>query len=917
MMQPLLGREHESELLDDLVDGVGEHGAALVVRGEAGIGKSALLAVASARARAEGMLVLTATGVQTESQLPFAGLHQLLRPLLDHADELPAPQREALYAAFGVRDDPAPNRFLIALATLELLSGEAERAPLLVIAEDAQWLDGSTTDMLAFVARRLEAEPIILLIAVRDGTESALLGAGLPELRVEELDAVAASALLETQAPGLASSVRERLLEEAAGNPLALLELPAALHTEELGGTAPLPPWLPLTTRLERVFGERVSRLPGATRALLLVAALDSGDLGEALQAATILQGAPVTEEALEPRATAGLAQAEDALISFRHPLVRSAVCQTAGSARLRAAHGALATALAEDLDRSVWHRAAAVVGYDEQVARDLDAVATRAAHRGAQAVAVAALERAAALTRDPAERGRRLLRAVEWAVDVGRPELLARLLRQVEMLALRPQERSLLLWFQQIYTDEVAWSGLERAPAVVEVAERAEQAGDVERALSTLSFIAERCFWSNPDAQTRRLLLDAAERLPLPPDDPELLFTLGFVAPVERGAVVRERLPRAAAAAAVSGDHVAEAELGDVAGAVGDFEQASRLLATALAGLRTQGALGYVATTLVFQAWTAICLGNWPVAATAADEAVRLTEETRQSRWVGVAHLAEAAVAAVQGDDVRAEALAAGAERGILAVGAHPLLSLVQFARGLSTLSQGRHTEAYEQLRRIFDPANLAYHPQVRWWAATDYLDAALHSDHLEEARAVVAEMELLLEQTRSPLLQVALAYARPLLAEDEHAEALCLASLGEHLAHWPFLRARLQLAYGGWLRRHRRMADSRTPLRAAVEVFDALGVAPWAERARQELRASGETSRTRTPDLRDQLSPQELHIAQLAAEGLSNREIGQRLYLSHRTVGSHLYRLFPKLGITSRSELHSALSSGRLPTS
>jgi len=525
--------------------------------------------------------------------------------------------------------------------------------------------------------------------------------------------------------------------------------------------------------------------------------------------------------------------------------------------------------------------------------------------------VAVAALERAAALTRDPAERGGRLLQAVEWARDLGRPELVTQLLREVTTLELRPLERAWLLWFQEVYAAEGAWSGAERVRTFVELAERAEQAGDVERAVRTLYMVALRCFWSNPDEQTRRLVLTTAEQLPAPPAHPMLLFILGLVAPVERGASVLERLP--GAAAAVSGDPLAEFDLGFAASAIGDCERSLELLTTAIAGLRTQGAVGALGQALVSQAWTAICLGNWTVAATAAGEASRMAEETRQSNYVAVASLAQATVAAARGDEPRAEALAAGVERGLLAAGAYPLLALVQMARGFAALGQGRHAEAYEQLRRLFDPADLAYHPHVRWWAATDYLEAALHSAHLEEARAIVAEMESLLEQTHSPLLQVRLAYARPLLAEDQDAEALYLASLGENLTHWPFVRARLQLGYGGWLRRHRRMADSRPPLRAAVEVFDALGALPWAERARQELRASGEVRRSRTVDARDQLSPQELQIAQLATEGLSNREIGQRLYLSHRTVGSHLYRIFPKLGITSRAELHTALEGAR----
>jgi DNA-binding CsgD family transcriptional regulator len=859
-----------------------------------------------------------------ESHLPFAGLHQLLHPILDHTNALPTPQRDALYAAFGMsdlsdapdgsRDASTPNIFLIALATLELLSSAAERAPLLVIAEDAQWLDGSTVDVLAFVARRLESDPIVLLLAIRDGGESALAATDLPQLPVERLDGAAAGALLDAQAAVLAPEVRERLLEEAAGNPLALLELPAALQAEQLGGNIPLPPWLPLTTRLERLFSGRVAQLPHATRALLLVAALDSGELAEALQAATLLEGAPkaITEEVLEPAAQASLAQLDDAQIRFRHPLVRSAICQAAGKAQLRAAHAALAIALADEPGRSVWHRSAAVMGSDEQVARELEAAATRAAHRGAPEVAVAALERAAALTRDPTARGMWLLDAVALADVQGRPELITRLLRQLETLDLRPEERTWLRWYQEVYTNEGIWSGLELVPAFIEVSQRAEHAGDLDRAIHALSIIAERCFWSNLDAATRQLLVETAERLPLSPEHPDLLYALGFIAPFERGAVVRERLPAAAATAAARGDLVALGDLGGVAGAVGDFEQASRLLATALAGLRAQGALGFAGATMCYQAWTAICLGTWPVAAASAEEAVQLTGELGLALWVGVVSLAQAAGAAVRGDSARAGALAAGVEREILALGAHPVLALVQIVRGLAALGQGRHAEAYDQLRRIFDPSELSYHPEVCFWAASDYLEAALHSEHLAETRPVVLEMERLAEATGTPLLRAQLAYARPLLADDQEAEAHYLASLAEPLAHWPFLHARLQLAYGGWLRRHRRMADARTPLRAALELFEALGATPWAERARQELRASGETSRPRTPEARDQLSPQELQIAQLAAEGLSYREIGQRLYLSHRTVGSHLYRLFPKLGITTRAELHAALAGG-----
>lgn len=910
-VQHILGRDRELSVLHDLVDHVNDRGAALVIRGEAGAGKSALLASACARARPQGMLGLTTTGVQSEAHLPFAGLHQLLRPILAEIADLPGPQRDALGAAFGMTPAAAPDLFLIALAALDLLAGSASRAPLLLVAEDAHWLDRSTCDVLAFVARRLASDPIILLISVREGCENVFVDIGLPEMHLKGLDAVSAGALLDAHTSGLAAPVRERLLDEAAGNPLALVELPAALHAEQLAGSASLPPRLPLTTRLERAFSSRVAQLPAITRNALLVAAVDDGGiLTEVLSATTIIaHGAPATMDTLEPAIDARLIEVDGLDLRFRHPLVRSAIYQAASIARRHAAHAAMATVLAEQPDRSIWHRAASSVGPDEMVASELEAAALRAEVRGALAVSVVALERAAQLSVDPARRGDRLLRAAELAFGLGRHDLGKRLLSNVEPLELGPHEQTRILWLREVFAEEGVWSGAARVRPFVEMADRARLHGNPGLALRFLLMIAQRCFWSNPDQETRDLVVASAEQIPVPDDNPTLLAILAFSAPVERGARVIARiydLPPGG-----SGDPDTAHLLGTVAAALGAFDRAVTFLEVSTTALRAQGRLGLLAQVLLSQAWAAIYLGAWNVAMPAADEAGRLARETRQPLWVANAHAAEATLAALRGEYSLSAALADGAERVIAAASANPLLSLVQLARGQAALGGGRYAEAYAHLRRVFDPSDVAHHPFVRWWTLGDLVEAAVHSGHRDEARAVVKELEPLAEQTRSPILLAGLTYARPLLASAEDAEALFLAGLAADLTNWPLARERLQLAYGAWLRRQRRVVESRTPLRAARDAFDALGVIPWGERARQELRASGERSRRRAPGAWDQLSPQDLQIAQMAASGLSNREIGQRLYLSHRTVGFHLYRIFPKLGITSRLQLGAVLNT------
>lgn len=889
-----------------LLEGLPERGAALVVRGHAGIGKSALLAQASSLATDRGMLVMSATGVQSEANLPFAGLHQLLRPVLAHADHLPPLQRNAVMAAFGMTDAAAPDLFLIALAALELLSEAAADSPVVLIVEDAQWLDRSTADALAFIGRRVESDPIILLAAIREGYQSSL--GGLSELHVEGLADRAARELLEAHYPELATAVRERVLDEAAGNPLALLELPLALRFRVWDEDASLPTPLPLTSRLEETFASRAAELPSAAQSVLRIAAFDErGVLAEVMRAAEIADGVTPSVEALVPAVDAQLIVFDGSALRFRHPLVRSAIQEAASVAECHAAHAALAEVLAYDPDRRVWHRAAATVGPDSAVSTELEEAAARAERRGAFALAVNAFERAAAFTAEPARRAALLLRAAALARELGRSELLIRLLREADSPELGSHDRALSMWLADAFHQGAAGDPA-RVHALVETAGQLIVGGDTDLALNLLLAAAFRCFWAEPGEQARHEVIAATDRSGVSPDDPRLLLIQAYAAPIERGSVVIDRLASPVADVGPDGSYL----LGTAAQAVGAFDLSSSLLGTAVARLREQGRLGVLAQVLVSHAWAAIQLADWSVAIPAAEEAARLAAETGQPLWEAAAQSTTAMIAALRGEQRAVEDLTAKAESVALPAGATAVLAAVQLARGWSALGQGRHADGYDELRRLFEPGDPANHHMMRCWAFGDLAEAAAHSAHHDEARAIMRQLELLARQTPSPWFHVGLLYARPLLAAEGDAEPLFRDALATDMARWPLYRARLLLAFGEWLRRQRRIADSRAPLRTARDAFDALGVGPWGERARHELRASGESSRRRTPDTRDELTPQELQIAQMAAAGLSNREIGQRLYLSHRTVESHLYRLYPKLGVTSRTQLSDVLGGG-----
>lgn len=900
--QALIGRAPDIRRLDALLDDMGIRGAATVVRGEAGIGKSALLGHARRTAAARGMRVLDTVGVESEAQLPFAVLQRLLRPILGRIDELSGPQHRALLAAFGLAEGAAPDPFLIALAVQGLVSDAATATPTLIVVDDAQWIDIPSAEALAFLARRLDSEPVVMLIALREGFSSAFADPGMDALRLERLDEAAAALLVDRHERDLTSAVRARVLQEAAGNPLALVELPFAVGH---GAAAPLPVWLPLTTRLEEAFAARVAALPTATRTLVLMAALNDGpELDSTLAAAAAVLGGVVTLQDLTPAETARLVESDGRSVFFRHPLMRAAIRQRSSTAQRQMAHAALAHALAAEPERRVWHRAAACSGPDDDVAAELEVMALRAQARGAAVSAEVTWERAAGLSSQPGQRSMRLLRAAELAVELGRHDVVVRLLQEAAAIDQSAQQLRRTTWIRHSFDEGLGTAG-EGIGALADVAVTVAGDGDPDFALRLLGSAALRCWWGAPTPADRHRVVAVSEQIDVDPGDPRLIVALAFAAPEAQGAVVHERLRRWTGGDAPSA-HDARL-LGNAATAIGAFDLAADFLAASLDDLRAQGRLGLLARALTLRSWSAVQLADLALAGPLADEAARLAHETSQPVVYATARASQAVAAALRGED--AEVFAREAEQVARPVGANAVLAAVQLARGAVALAGGQHAAAWDHVRRVHDPDDPAFHPTIRTFALADFSEAAVRSGHRPEAQAIVAQLEEATRWTTSPVLGIGLRHARAVLADDVEAEELYTQASTADLSRWPYQEARAQLAYGSWLRRHRRATESRVLLRRSHETFLALGIAPWADRAGQELRASGERSRRGTAAGPHQLTPQEWQIVALAADGLTNREIGEQLYLSHRTVSSHLHRIFPKLGVTSRSGLSSAI--------
>ena len=640
----LVGREREMDAIEARLDAVGERGVSVLIRGEAGVGKSVLLTAAHNHAESAGMRVLAVSGTRAEARVPFAVLHQLLRPLLERAQGLARPQCDALLATFGVDGVSAPDPFLVALGSLELVAAAAREAPLLVIVDDAQWLDASTTDVLGFIARRLDPEPVVLLIAERDGYETGLVEFGLPELRVEALDDQSSRALLDSHPPALGPELRGQVLMAAAGNPLALVELAVAAGSRSHIAFG-VPERLPMTPRLQQALGDRYSHLPTATRTVLLIASADhEASLSDVLTAAALIEKEPPVLEDLAPAVASALVEHDDWRIRFRHRLVAAAVYQAATSAQRHAAHAALATALVDEQRRRAWHRAASTTSPDEAIAAELERASLGATTRGD--ITLAAMERAAELTPDPSRRRHRLLRAAELAVELGNLHRASVILGTIDPSGCNALDRARIGLLRDMIEP-----GFPPAPKAVdqmiEAATLAASWSEIDLALRLLQAAATHWWWADPGPDAGRRIVAAAEQIVAPEGDLRALSIRGILDPTA-GATLSDI---AARTAPDSCDPNTAYALGTALHATGAFEVSTTFLRAAVAGLRAQGRLWLLPQALAQQAWNAIYTSNWCVATSAAEEAATLARDTRQPMWEAAARTALSMIAAIRGD--------------------------------------------------------------------------------------------------------------------------------------------------------------------------------------------------------------------------------------------------------------------------
>jgi DNA-binding CsgD family transcriptional regulator len=899
----LSGRDRERAAIAALVDEARSgRGGALVLRGLPGVGKSALLT--DAIARADGMAVLCTQGIESESPLAFAALQRLLRPVMPCVQHLPEPQARALRAAFGEVEDGPGDRFLVFLAALSLLAEAGHHTPVLAVVDDAHWLDDASAAALLFVARRLQQERVALLFAARDADVRTFASGDLPSLTVDSIDAAAAGELLSARA-GVAvpADVRDALLASTGGNPLALVELTEALTSEQLSGRVRLPARLPLTEGVERAFLDRCRRLPEDAQTVLLVAAAD--DHGRALIVRQAAARLGAGEEALQAAERSGLLRVRDSAVDLRHPLVRSAVYGAATSTERRRVHGALAATLTapDEADRRAWHLAASVEEPDGAVVAELDAAADRARSRGGLEAAAAAWERAAELSAAGDARAERLYAAARSAW-LGAQPTRARAL--VDAAAGQARDPLLRADVQRLRA-RIEWNtgSLHTGHRMVLEAAAEVAPHDHQRAREMAMFAAAlAAFGANSGS-----ILDPTGLVPPPgPDAPvrarcfsDLLHGLHAASRGDWPAAV----PPLHRAFAVAEDLAEEdldllPNLGIAALHLGNDELARRYHQQLLARARSTGAVLMILYSLSRLGFHKLATGRWTAARAAAAEALPLADQSGHRGLAALPTAWLALLAALRGEDTveqhlaEAEQISAAHPLGILTEIVPDVLQWVRGAR-----NAGDAPAVLHHLQQIRSPL-------TRRLAAVDRIEAAVHAGSTDLARQWVAELADFASATGSTGAAAVVAHGRALLGHGAEAEAHFEQALALHAGSGRVPdRARAQLAYGSFLRRNRRRVDARTHLRAALETFEDLGAEPWAERSRQELRASGATARRRDPSTVVDLTPQEVQVARLVRQGLSNRDAAAQLFVSPRTVDFHLRNVFAKLGVASRTEL------------
>ncbi len=907
----LRGRRSECETLDRIVAAVlaGDSGA-LVLRGEPGVGKTALLDYLEAQA--SRCQVVRAAGVESEMELPFAALHQLCLPMLDGLSLLPEPQRDALSTAFGLsRSGEPPDRFLVGLATLTLLSDVAAERPVLWEVDDAQWLDRESAQALAFVARRVRAEGVAVVFAEREfGRELA----GLPELVVDGLAGDDARALLASVVTGpLDERVRDRIVAETRGNPLALLELPHGLSHAELAGGFGLPTGSALSRHIEESFRRRLSGLPPSSRELLLIAAAEPvGDPLTVWRAAELLG---VGAQAAVPASRAGLLEF-GVRVRFRHPLVRSAVYRSSALADRLRAHRALAEATDPDADpdRRAWHLAHATPGLDEQVAAELERSAGRAQARGGLAAAAAFLRRAADLTPEPEPRARRALAAAQCSQEAGAPDGALELLGMAEAGPLDELQRARA----ELLRAQIRFAvdrGRDAPPLLLAAAKRLEKldaklsretyldafsaalfAGRLAQGAGVRE-VAEAVLaadWGESGEQSPRafdLLLEGVA----------VLTTQGYAA----GAPTLKR-----ALGAFRDEPMSEEDAlrwlwlaCRVARALGDDASWDELTARQVRLARAAGALSLLPIALIERFGVQLFLGDLHAAEALVTEAEAVVEATGS-------HLAPQgaiALAAWRGSEDEVSTLIEASRQEVERRGEGLWLVATEWASAVLFNSLGRYSEALAVSERAgTDPHELG----VSTWVPTEFIEAAVRAGVPERTSAPLRRLQEISRASGTDWALGVEARSRALVSEGEEADRLYREAI-ERLARTRVRVAlsRGQLLYGEWLRREGRRAEARAQLRSAHETYAAVGMEGFADRARRELAATGETVRKRSVEARDDLTAQEAQIARLAAEGSTNPEIGAQLFISPRTVEWHLRKVFAKLGVSSRWDLREAL--------
>lgn len=902
----LVSREQELAFLHGFVTRAVVDGGSQLVVGEPGVGKTVLLEAAAARAAAMGVRVLRASGVEFEAGVSFAGIHQVLLPLAEELRGFDPRHRKSIDVVLGLRDELAPDQLATATAIIALLSHAGGRRPVLVVVDDMQWLDRASSVLLGIVARRLSGTPVGLLGAVRTGENSLFESAGLTELEIGSLDHDAASTLLTEAFPGLAPIARSRVLAEAQGNPLALLELPTASigHGPTLES---IPPRAPVSRRLQSHFARRIGILPAGAQHQLLLAALDGG-------------GAPGTAMRVSRDRLEDLGPAEHAQLvhvdpvtrrlQFRHPLTRAAVVELSSAEQRRRAHQQLAERLPPDDERRAWHLAEAATDPDEEIAALLEEAATRTQRRGDPVGAIALLLRSADLSPDLDDHHRRVMFATYLGMDVT-----GDLTDPHQLLGeLRPGHSHSV------------------ATAVAAAAYSINSGGDVDATHRLLIGAVDGAQiptdgWDQPMAEAvyvlnancsfgsrADLIADyraALARLKLKP--PEILGLLGdtFLEPARFAGRSLARLDAAIEEIDDQTDHVQAVRLGIAAMYVDRLAGCRDALWRVIDHGRTGGAITSAIKAFALLGFDGLHTGDWDGVVSIAEEGLELAERHRYRLMGGFLGYDQAMVAAARGENARAQELTDELVRWASPARIGFVLQLAAHANALSALSSGDFDVAYHHARQVCTPGTVPAHAPAALWVLQDLVEAAVRAGRMDQASAHADDIRAAGIGEISPRLSLVSQGATALVAsEDDYVQAFDQALAVPGASRWPFQLARLQLAYGERLRRSRANGRGRDHLHAALTTFRRLGATPWETRAANELRASGQRVDARGPRVLRTLTPQQREIALLAAEGLTNKQIGERLFLSPRTVSTHLYQLFPKLGITSRAALRDALT-------